>query len=196
MNDLYSTLGVKPDSTKEEIKESYRNLAKESHPDKKTGNTEKFQELQLAYSILGNDEKRKRYDETGSTGKVGFDSTLSAYIGGILEEIIKSGKDVDVIHIVKEVTRTNIINFNHQLTEINKQEEKVKKVIGRIKIKKGVDLFTPILEGKLKIIEQQKNLIREERKTMEQILEVLNGYEYDYTPQFTNSNIGGFFFTQ
>lgn len=62
---LYNTLGVSKDATKEEMKRAYKRGATGAHPDKKGGNTKKFQELKRAFDVLNDDEKRKRYDETG-----------------------------------------------------------------------------------------------------------------------------------
>ena len=62
---LYQVLGVSRDATSEQIKTAYRKLAKKYHPDAHSGDVEcekKFQEISEAYSILGNEEKRKKYD--------------------------------------------------------------------------------------------------------------------------------------
>ncbi len=64
--DYYQSLGVEKNASKEEIKKAYRKLAHEYHPDK-GGNAEKFKEVNEAYSVLGNDEKRAQYDQYGQT---------------------------------------------------------------------------------------------------------------------------------
>ena len=64
----YKILGLEKTATKADIHRAYRNLAKIHHPDKPTGNKEKFQEIQLAYDTLKDDEKRKVYDEYGEEG--------------------------------------------------------------------------------------------------------------------------------
>ncbi|HPA25525.1 MAG TPA: molecular chaperone DnaJ [bacterium] len=63
----YDTLGVSKNATQDEIKKAFRKLAHEHHPDKKSGNEAKFKEINEAYQILGNEEKRKQYDQFGST---------------------------------------------------------------------------------------------------------------------------------
>ncbi len=65
--DYYSVLGVAKDASKEEIKRAYRKLAHQHHPDKAGGNEDKFKEINEAYQILGDDQKRKQYDQFGST---------------------------------------------------------------------------------------------------------------------------------
>lgn len=65
--DHYTSLGVSRDSTFEEIKKAYRQLALIHHPDKSQNNDDStFKELTLAYSVLGDEEKRKDYDMFGS----------------------------------------------------------------------------------------------------------------------------------
>ena len=61
MEDLYRVLGVDKTATSDQIKKSYRKLASKNHPDK-GGDTKKFQEIQTAYDILSNTEKRAEYD--------------------------------------------------------------------------------------------------------------------------------------
>ena len=79
--DYYKTLGVGNNATKEEIKKSYKKLAKKYHPDinKGDGSAEKFKEINEAAAVLGDDEKRAQYDQFGTTadqfsGGRGFDS--------------------------------------------------------------------------------------------------------------------------
>jgi len=66
MSDLYNILGVERDAEPKDIKRAYYDLAKVNHPDK-GGNPEKFKEIQNAYDVLSDSEKRQMYDMTGNT---------------------------------------------------------------------------------------------------------------------------------
>ncbi|AEH45396.1 chaperone protein DnaJ [Thermodesulfatator indicus DSM 15286] len=64
--DLYEILGVSPDASQEEIKKAYRRLARKYHPDLHPGDKEaeeKFKEIQEAYEILSDPQKRAEYDK-------------------------------------------------------------------------------------------------------------------------------------
>jgi curved DNA-binding protein len=70
--DYYQILGISKTATAEEIKKAYRKLAVKYHPDKNAGNKQaedKFKEVNEANEVLGDPEKRRKYDELGSNWK-------------------------------------------------------------------------------------------------------------------------------
>jgi len=71
MKDYYKILGVSRDASLEEIKKAYRRLALKYHPDRNPGDKEaeeKFKEINEAYAVLSDPEKRKQYDMFGAEG--------------------------------------------------------------------------------------------------------------------------------
>ena len=74
MTTLYDSLGVSKTASADEIKKAYRKLAREYHPDRNPGDKaaeERFKEVQTAYDVLSDPEKRKQYDTFGSNGRRG-----------------------------------------------------------------------------------------------------------------------------
>ncbi|NLM00945.1 MAG: J domain-containing protein [Treponema sp.] len=70
MEDLYAVLGVSKNASAEQIKKAFRKLALQYHPDKNPNNPaaeEKFKKINAAYSVLGDEMKRKQYDLYGTT---------------------------------------------------------------------------------------------------------------------------------
>ena len=64
--DYYEILGISKNASKEDIKKAFRKLAHQYHPDKQGGDVSKFKEVNEAYQVLSNDDKRAQYDTHGS----------------------------------------------------------------------------------------------------------------------------------
>lgn len=104
MKDPYSTLGIKKDADKKEIKSAYRKLAQKYHPDKNPDDAaaeDKFKEVAGAYEMLSDDSKRAEYDQFGFGGppRGGFggfnvSDIFSQFHGGFRPRGPRRGKDL------------------------------------------------------------------------------------------------------
>lgn len=90
--DYYEVLGVKKDSSAQDIKKAYRKLAMKYHPDKNKGDKEaeeKFKKISEAYAVLSDPEKRKQYDTFGASGFQQRYSQEDIFRGFDLGDILK-----------------------------------------------------------------------------------------------------------
>lgn len=84
--DYYSTLGIDRNASDEEIKKAFKKLAMQLHPDKQQGKSdaekkaaeERFKDVNEAYSVLGDKEKREQYDLYGTVGGMNMDGGFSS----------------------------------------------------------------------------------------------------------------------
>jgi molecular chaperone DnaJ len=91
--DYYQVLGVGRNSGADDLRRAYRRLAKEFHPDvnKDGGAEERFKEINEAYAVLSDDERRSAYDRFGHAGVQGLPADFGFGFGDIFEEFFGFG---------------------------------------------------------------------------------------------------------
>ncbi len=91
-DDYYAALGVERTATADDIKRAYRRLAHQHHPDKASGDEEKFKKINAAYEVLGDEQKRAQYDRFGNT----FDGGAPFGSGGFNVNVEDFGPFADI----------------------------------------------------------------------------------------------------
>jgi curved DNA-binding protein len=90
--DYYQILGVPRNATEAQIKKAYRKLAMQYHPDRNPGKeqwaNDRFKEINEAFGVLGDPEKRKQYDQFGTVGNIG-DIFGSPYTRTTFEDLMR-----------------------------------------------------------------------------------------------------------
>jgi molecular chaperone DnaJ len=119
--DYYEILGVPRNASEQEIKSAYRKLALKYHPDRNAGDKqaeERFKEAAEAYGVLGDSDKRRRYDAYGHAGvsgaaAAGFDPTIFADFSDILGDFFGFG---DVFGRRRGPRRGQDLRYNLEVT--------------------------------------------------------------------------------
>jgi len=155
---LYAILGVSEHSTKEEIKRAYRNLQLKYHPDKNKNSTESIlltQKINKAYEILGNDEKKRMYDQEKMFHSVGpgpeeMDKIFQMFFG----DAFFPSSNINI------GTGGGGIHFFHPQSTLSKPVPIVKTIEVPIKhiltgIKLPVEIERWVLENGVKIVETE-----------------------------------------
>ncbi len=163
--DYYEILGLDRDATNDEIKKTYRRLALKYHPDKNQGDgesEEKFKEINEAYSVLCDEEKRAAYDRFGHDGAnaqdggFGFGDIFSDFFGDVFSQPNKKSRrkrGEDLRYGVK-------IKFEEALSGVYKQIKfnryEACSPCGGTGAKKGTDrVVCPVCNGTGEIRQQQ-----------------------------------------
>jgi curved DNA-binding protein len=123
--DYYSLLGVPKTASDDDIKKAYRKLAMQFHPDKNPGKekwaNEKFKEINEAYGVLGNPDKRKQYDQFGTTGEASdvFNShTTQSTVEDLMRDFGGAGLNVDFMDsIFGNFTKKRGFSFHQYATD-------------------------------------------------------------------------------
>lgn len=178
---LYEDLGVGKDASPEEIKQAYKKLAKENHPDT-GGNTEKFQEVSHAYSVLKDPGKRSDYDSHGEER----DQSDQSYhiLTGIFETLLSKSEDLppdfNILEEMKNILDQMIRKIRNDRKQINNHVKRYKKLLKRFKRKKaGSNFFVLALEKKIREGTNRVNSATKARTDAKKARNLLNDYEWE-----------------
>jgi curved DNA-binding protein CbpA len=153
MKSLYEILGLEKDATAEDVKKAYRKKAQKAHPDRKGGSEDAMREVNDAYAVLSDADKRAHYDKTGqnsarepSIDEVAMQSLAKAFDDMLTEEAPRGNI---VLHIERGIAdaikrcEVEIKKFERYLAKLNDKATTVtKKTSGG----DTVDLWTNVVE--------------------------------------------------
>jgi len=186
---LYEELGVKKDASPEEIKKAYRARAKKTHPDKHGGDPELFNKVNVAYSILINPERKKRYDETGDTDEkreLSIQELAMENLRVIIDNILKNNTSndsilyADIFDRLEDQINAQIENAEMQIEEHQKRYEVLIKMEGRVKYKGAAkSLFLEMIKNEKLNIENSISNTEKNIKVFEALIVIIDDYEFN-----------------
>lgn len=184
--DLYQTLGVPRDASKDQVKRAYRRKAKAHHPDKnQTTSIALWHDVQEAYETLNDDARRARYDQTGETSNNNTQKTPHTLALEQLAHIflgLVDTTDTDHTNLVAEA-RTIIKDIFAKL-ESNKAQQKKKaaklrRTAERFTVNDGADNFAAaILAQRASEIERGVSDLEFELTAAKEALAILDQLRY------------------
>ncbi len=182
-NTFYNELELPKNCTSDEIKQKYRILAQQHHPDK-GGDVEKFKKIKLAYEVLSDPIKREHYDSTGDHyDDINLDTEvltrLSVMVSQYSQQINPEFDDLILkmkfdLHHAQEQTNSAIISCNALIAKLNI-------VAKKIKLKKeGENILKSFVEKQINI--HHTELINHKRSLIvfARMLKILEDYHYSH----------------
>ena len=172
----YETLDIPKDAPLKDVKRAYRDLAKNLHPDT-GGDEEAFKELNRAYSVLSDADKREFYDLHGDIDD-GEQKQLDDVLASMVEEALDAEVSDITKHILKEVER-GTFSLNQKARELDKREERLRKSVKRVKCKRGSDPVTNRFNAKLASLSMERGRIEQAREALEYVKGRISG-DFDF----------------
>jgi len=188
--DPYKILGLDPKDrpTQDDIKSAFRKKAMQYHPDHQSDkdNSDEFQEISWANSILSDERKRERYDKYGflepdvNEIKQGVQSTIRAY----LNQLIDKGEEIFGIDVVSQLSgycRAQILLAKKDISLLKKRESHLRKVLSKFRKRKPLsyDFITNIFIEELNAIYQSITTNMTTIRILEETTIVVKSYEFE-----------------
>ena len=192
MNNPYEELNLSKDATGDQIKKAYRNLSKLHHPDiNKNKDTSKFRDIQQAYDILQDEEKRKHFDETGLLPDEQEENTIKGKTRENLYNLVKQilndknfiqrYNNIDFINTILDIINNNKIKIEEAKKSVTEYCETMKLILDKFNYKgESNDFIKEIIEVSIKEKAGQVQSMEIELKVLTLMKELIKEYDYDF----------------
>lgn len=185
-DDLYERLGLTKDATGGEIKAAFRLLSKSLHPDQ-GGSADEFARLKEAYDILNDKKSRELYDLLGVIRGKDYwtmvQSKAKKQMVDVLRQVVAHEAEPDTSDVVTKILKLlegGPKSFRQQEKEIRSKMIRVQKMMKRFKAKKPSDFVHGVLQSEVDSCKEQLEAINEARDVHEAMVDIINGYEYEF----------------
>ena len=189
MRNLYDVLAVTKNATAEQIKKAYRKLAMKHHPDK-GGDELQFKELSIAYSVLSDEKKRNRYDETGQVEEERdpFNEVLAAFVSDLQDNV--DSLNTDIIDVAKRKIKKEIKEVNLARIQTENKIKYLNFFLKRIKKDTESNVFNLVTKSKIDQLSSKLEAINKTMDIMKRMHDVFNGdiaYDFESEDEYTSS---------
>lgn len=186
--DPYKILGIKKDASKKDIKNAYRKLASEKHPDK-GGNSDEFAEINDAYSILSDPIRKLNYDKYGDDID---DDSMNEMIFNLAFQIYMRASEDDPDDIMEEINsifdNRIIPTIKRKINENIDHQKKIESRLKKIKNAPKNDFITRMLNQLLDQTISEKKSMELELESNQKAKDLLNAYEFEVIKKIDSDN--------
>ncbi len=175
----YEVLNVPEDADKKTIRKAYQKAAREAHPDK-GGDNDDMVEINAAYRLLSDPEKRKRYDETGDDGIGRAEMTFEQHVRNVLLQMFAQAvqKPGNLLERAREGFEEAVDSLEGQRRQLEDAIEQLRGRRTKIKVKKkdAENVAHMIIDNQIAKAEQNIASIDRDREILEAARERLSDY--------------------
>ncbi len=205
--DPYKALGVEPSASVDEIRQAFKKLAKQHHPDVAGGENESFDDIRKALDVLTDPQTRKMYDEFGvlpgdeaSVLKLKAMQELAAIFASILEQVTPDNiTQVDVLATMRREVEKRQQAVGGKVKLLAAEEAKLTRyqqvMSARLKRKPGgKDIFFSVLEAMAAEVTAVRSHLDSEQRVVGAMIEELQNYTFEIEteqPRRASSRYGG-----
>lgn len=162
---------------------AYKSLAQRYHPDREHGDEERFREIQKAYDVLGDKDKRAYYDETGKYDFHPLEDEAMSHIISMFSQLIDQNAQVpDVIEAVRKAVTDNIASLRREILTLESRCSGYKNKKGKIKCSAEINCYEQVLDQNIEKLDGQANNGKHLIEVFNVVLKILEDYE-DTTPK-------------
>ena len=184
MENLYKTLGVSSKASPEAIKKAHRKLVQKHHPDA-GGDAERFMEIDRAFKVLFDADRRKAYDETGQVDAKSILSEMDdvrAVMADLYSQMLSSGvafdERVSIVDSMRKMVKTNIQNFQAQIDDFAATISELEKVRETITVDDGKEnIFVQVTNGHIEKLEGNMVELKKSLHIGNMVLDELQNYK-------------------
>lgn len=184
MKNPYETLGVDKNATGKEIKDAFKEKAKDAHPDK-GGSHDDMIKLNEALSVLTDPARKARYDSGIDTEEIPFNNKLMSFYQAVLSNVLGRRPKLETLDLMKVFEESIRNGYNKVSSSIEEQQGKIQyftEFKDRLEFKEGEDHSPMHLMMDSFIQEAEANIImlKEENGFYDKVTEAIENYSFEH----------------